>query len=821
AVAEYALYNTDIREREDREEIAQILNIEDFQRENLDHEELAQMLGIEDFSGNILYHEPTGQTILLVAREGLGRAFISRLLVGSEKPDGKVTIGSGWKLMSQEVSRLFAVGGSIFGGTQPVDEIHEKFRDLYYHDKPIRDETGSIIKRGPEVHTGVLPSEEIVEISKLILLTDERMMIGILRQAIGWLQKGEGPVHEEQVNRILDIQRALHLGPTEVLEAALRATPVKELHVGKTPEMRDVRFPRLAEAIEHDIGGGRLTWVKSHLPHPREFLKAHKELRRRPAELPPPEEGETKRETKTRTELDELEAAVPIEKISVETALKTIPIERVEGMKWAQKVVEVKNPKGLHARPTSGVVTAANKEEFSGTEIYMKNLWKKTPWANVKEMMEVGSVNAHPGDELLIVAQGDQAEEALAAIETEILRKYKEDEPKAGGEESKDGGGTWSANMEEAWTMLLGQIQVVTAGGEKALIEGLYQEFIDKPYRVKQENSQVLAIRNDELLRRMRGSKDVKVRNLYEKLEDFYIEKVKAYTEERIRPIAEKIDRWNLIPLDIYFEMGQLGIYSTQFPQKYGGMGLSVWAWARVNRVVSEASSGITLGALNVLGSLYPYLFERATEAQKEAYLAPVLLGEALGIFGLTESGAGSDNSGIVSEWRNGLVNGEKRFITMGTGILPSDFQEIIETEKPNPDSRLFNKYVWEFGEPGDQGYQGPRYGLGLEEYQEFREQVEKNYTLYIPISHYMITAIRTQPKNEAEPREGIGSVIITLKDAGFEPIPEGDSMVLSQGRGHPDQKITAKSEPVMGQRGSGTTQFFLDSIPVSLETHL
>ena len=727
-----------------------------------DREELYGMFGIEDFNGGILYHEGTGKAILLVGKEGLGRAVISRLLVGTKNPDGKETIGSGWSLISQEVTQLFVIGKTVFGGTRPLRKINPNFRELIYRDKPSQDKEGKIIA-GELIRTGVFPTERIVEISEIILLTDEKVATGLFKRT------------RDRVSRILTLQKEAHQVPTEVLEDALYEIPIQEFHVGVTQDVRDARLRRIAKEMQIDLGKRRfvskgLAWFKVHLPHGREILRVGKELQRQ-RDIPIIEETKTKREKKVG------------------------PFE-------VRKVVTVKNPYGLHVRPVAAILSKIN--EFSDTEIRMRNHTKGIPrdleGIVIKLPMDLLMLDVGKDDMVEVIAKGERAEEALKEIEREILRIY--DRP------VQDGGGKWSLDAEEAWQAFLKRTKETKSLEEGAFIKELYEEFVDKSYwfSESEKEAEKQAIRNDEMLKRMRESQDPKIRALYEKIEDYYIEQIKQYTGERIRPIAEKIDLWNLIPLDIYLEMGRLGIYSTQFPQTYGGMGLSTWAWERVNMVVSEASSGVTLGALNVLGSLYPYLFERATEEQKKKYLRPVLLGLALGNFGLTESEAGSDNSGMKTEWKEGLVNGEKRFITVGAGILPPDFREIVETKKPEVGSPLYEKYVRKFGEKG---------------YDEFREEVIHNHSLYVPIPHYMIAAVRTQPKNEAKPRDGIGGIIITLKDAGFEPMSTGDSVILSRGRGVPTQEITAKSEPVMGQRGSGTTQFFLTDVPVSLEEHL
>ena len=89
--------------------------------------------------------------------------------------------------------------------------------------------------------------------------------------------------------------------------------------------------------------------------------------------------------------------------------------------------------------------------------------------------------------------------------------------------------------------------------------------------------------------------------------------------------------------------MGRLGLFGLPFPEEYGGGGadyltycLAIEELARV-----DASMAITLEAGVSLGAA-PFFYS-GTEAQKQEYLVPMIAGEVLGAFGLTEAEAGSD----------------------------------------------------------------------------------------------------------------------------------------------------------------------------------
>jgi short-chain 2-methylacyl-CoA dehydrogenase len=117
-----------------------------------------------------------------------------------------------------------------------------------------------------------------------------------------------------------------------------------------------------------------------------------------------------------------------------------------------------------------------------------------------------------------------------------------------------------------------------------------------------------------------------------------------------------------------------MGLFGLPFPEEYGGMDGDLFtlclALEELGRV--DQSVAITLEAGVSLGAMPIYRF--GTEQQKQEWLPMLCAGEALGAFGLTEPGAGSDAGGTQTSARleNGrwLINGSKAFITnSGTDI--------------------------------------------------------------------------------------------------------------------------------------------------------
>jgi alkylation response protein AidB-like acyl-CoA dehydrogenase len=127
-------------------------------------------------------------------------------------------------------------------------------------------------------------------------------------------------------------------------------------------------------------------------------------------------------------------------------------------------------------------------------------------------------------------------------------------------------------------------------------------------------------------------------------------------------------------PYDIVRRMGEMGLFGLPFAEEYGGMGGDYFALCLALEELArvDSSVAITLEAAVSLGAMPIYRF--GTEDQKREWLPKLVTGEALGAFGLTEPGGGSDAGATQTravldgdEW---VINGTKAFITnSGTDI--------------------------------------------------------------------------------------------------------------------------------------------------------
>jgi alkylation response protein AidB-like acyl-CoA dehydrogenase len=151
---------------------------------------------------------------------------------------------------------------------------------------------------------------------------------------------------------------------------------------------------------------------------------------------------------------------------------------------------------------------------------------------------------------------------------------------------------------------------------------------------------------------------------------------VREFAEAEMRPHVREWDEKQGFPSALLTKMAALGLTGIQFPPAYGGAGMSAVEYCIAIEELSRVDPGVALSiaAHNGLCSSHLYLF--GTDAQKERYLVPLVKGETIGAWGLTEAGAGSDAAAMRTEARRTadgwVLNGSKQFITHGAigGIL-------------------------------------------------------------------------------------------------------------------------------------------------------
>jgi alkylation response protein AidB-like acyl-CoA dehydrogenase len=149
---------------------------------------------------------------------------------------------------------------------------------------------------------------------------------------------------------------------------------------------------------------------------------------------------------------------------------------------------------------------------------------------------------------------------------------------------------------------------------------------------------------------------------------------VRDFAREVVAPVSAQHDAEHSFPYGVVAGMAEMGLFGLPFPEEYGGMGGDYFALCLALEELAkfDQSVAITLEAGVSLGAMPVYRF--GTEAQKQQWLPSLTSGTALGAFGLTEAGGGTDAGATKTTARlddgHWVINGSKQFITnSGTDI--------------------------------------------------------------------------------------------------------------------------------------------------------
>ncbi|HEY6168842.1 MAG TPA: acyl-CoA dehydrogenase family protein, partial [Verrucomicrobiae bacterium] len=120
---------------------------------------------------------------------------------------------------------------------------------------------------------------------------------------------------------------------------------------------------------------------------------------------------------------------------------------------------------------------------------------------------------------------------------------------------------------------------------------------------------------------------------------------LRRYLDEHLDPAA--IDRQADIPREVIDGLARLGVFGMTAPKDVGGRGLSQMAYCKVMEEIGGrcASTSIFVNVQHSIGMRALLLF--GTPQQQRRWLPPLVRGEQLAAFTLTEPEAGSDAANV------------------------------------------------------------------------------------------------------------------------------------------------------------------------------
>ena len=178
-------------------------------------------------------------------------------------------------------------------------------------------------------------------------------------------------------------------------------------------------------------------------------------------------------------------------------------------------------------------------------------------------------------------------------------------------------------------------------------------------------------------------------------------QEVKRFCVERIRPGLRERDLSHTFPEDLVGEMAELGLLGMTVPEAYEGFGLDPVSYVVALEEISHVcpSLGVTVSVSNSVGC-WPIVHYGSEELKGR--VLPELAAGALGAFGLTEPGAGSDPSNMRTtahrEGEEWVLDGEKAWITNAS--FARQFVVLAKTD-PKAGHRGISAFVVANDSPG------------------------------------------------------------------------------------------------------------------------
>ena len=179
-------------------------------------------------------------------------------------------------------------------------------------------------------------------------------------------------------------------------------------------------------------------------------------------------------------------------------------------------------------------------------------------------------------------------------------------------------------------------------------------------------------------------------------------ETVRKFAEINIRPSLMEWDESQHFPVELFHQLGELGLMGVLVPEEYGGAGLGYdeYMTAIIELARVCGSIGLSMAAHNSLCT--GHILQFGNEEQKKKYLPKLASGQWIGAWGLTESNTGSDAMRMQcvakKEDKHWVLNGTKNWITHGKS---GNVAVVLARTGDLLDSHGITAFIVERGTPG------------------------------------------------------------------------------------------------------------------------
>lgn len=178
---------------------------------------------------------------------------------------------------------------------------------------------------------------------------------------------------------------------------------------------------------------------------------------------------------------------------------------------------------------------------------------------------------------------------------------------------------------------------------------------------------------------------------------------LRDYLRSEVAPGAVDRDDSGEFPFHIVKQLGQMGIFGLQVPERFGGSALDSVTSALIIEEIAAVDGSLCLTVASHNSLCTGHILTAASEEQKAQWLPALARADSLGAWALTEPGAGSDAASLQTAARevdDGFsLSGSKQFITQGT--VGGTYVVVARTDGALPGERPA-KGISAFVLPGD-----------------------------------------------------------------------------------------------------------------------
>jgi len=146
------------------------------------------------------------------------------------------------------------------------------------------------------------------------------------------------------------------------------------------------------------------------------------------------------------------------------------------------------------------------------------------------------------------------------------------------------------------------------------------------------------------------------------------LENLKKFLKKELDPIVGEIDEKRVFPMEVFHKLCSLGFLGSFFPPRYGGGDTDLLTYGLIIEEICKMDAGFGMSCFASSVLFGRNILVQGNEEQKKKYLPPIIRGEKIGCWALTEPQAGSDALSIQTTFEKDgdtyILNGSKTFIT-------------------------------------------------------------------------------------------------------------------------------------------------------------